>query len=82
MSDNTLRDRFNEIRFYQATFKMTDFERSVMEDIIDFSDKVFGIGRLECVENIEPLTRRYWDSKLNSGGMSEWLKETGCKPVG
>ena len=72
MSDNTLRDRFNEIRFYQTTSKMTEFEKNVMEDIIDFSDKVFGIGRLECVENIESLTRVYWDSKLNSGGMSEW----------
>ena len=76
MSDNTLRDRFNEIRFYQATSKMTEFEKNVMHDIIDHSDSVFGIGCLECVENIKLVAKRYWDSKLNTGGMSEWLKET------
>ena len=26
--------------------------------------------------------RRYSPSFFNHGGMSEWLKETGCKPVG
>jgi hypothetical protein len=92
MSDKTLRDileevRTNRISFSRATSKMSDFEKTVMEDIIDFSDEVFGISRYECLENIyfqniEPLTRRYWESKLNTGGVSEWLKETGCKPVG
>jgi hypothetical protein len=87
MSDKTLRDileevRTNRISFSRATSKMSDFEKTVMEDIIDFSDEVFGISRYECLENIEPLTSRYWESKLNTGGVSEWLKETGCKPVG
>ena len=26
--------------------------------------------------------RRYSQPSCNHGGMSEWLKETGCKPVG
>ena len=46
---------------------MTDFERSVMEDIIDFGEEAFGFNKYELIADgvIEPITRRFWDSKLD-----------------
>ena len=57
---------------------MTDFERSVWEDIIDFAEEAFGlneddlirelgkVGAISFVDGvIEPITRRFWASKLN-----------------
>tara|TARA_B110000902_G_scaffold214524_1_gene246534 strand:+ start:2990 stop:3205 length:216 start_codon:yes stop_codon:yes gene_type:complete len=46
---------------------MTDFERSVMENIFDFGKEAFGLNRHELITDgvIEPITRRYWASKLN-----------------
>ena len=46
---------------------MTDFERSVMEDIIDFGEKVFGLNKNELIADgvLEPITRRFWASKLD-----------------
>jgi hypothetical protein len=45
---------------------MTDFERSVMEDIIDFGEEAFGLNKNELIVDdvIDPITRRYWASKL------------------
>ena len=57
---------------------MTDFERSVWKDIIDFAEEAFGlneddlirelgkVGAISFVDGvIEPITRRFWASKLN-----------------
>ena len=46
---------------------MTDFERSVMEDIIDFGEEAFGFNKYELIADgvLEPITRRFWDSKLD-----------------
>jgi hypothetical protein len=57
---------------------MTDFELSVWEDIIDFAEEAFGlneddlirelgkVGAISFVDGvIEPITRRFWASKLN-----------------
>ena len=46
---------------------MTDFERSVMEDIIDFGEEAFGFNKYELIADgvIEPITRRFWASKLD-----------------
>ena len=46
---------------------MTDFERSVMEDIIDFGEEAFGFNKYELIADgvLEPITRRYWASKLD-----------------
>ena len=45
---------------------MTDFERSVWEDIIDFAEEAFGLNKYELIADgvLEPITRRYWASKL------------------
>tara|TARA_B110000858_G_scaffold140055_1_gene158977 strand:- start:227 stop:442 length:216 start_codon:yes stop_codon:yes gene_type:complete len=46
---------------------MTDFERSVMEDVFDFGKEAFGLNKYELIADgvLEPITRRYWASKLN-----------------
>jgi hypothetical protein len=46
---------------------MTDFECSVMEDIIDFAEEAFGLNKYELIADgvLEPITRRYWASKLD-----------------
>tara|TARA_R110000822_G_scaffold137889_3_gene275368 strand:- start:13 stop:228 length:216 start_codon:yes stop_codon:yes gene_type:complete len=46
---------------------MTDFERSVMEDVFDFGKEAFGLNKYELIADgvFEPITRRYWASKLN-----------------
>ena len=57
---------------------MTDFERSVWEDIIDFAEEVFGLNKDELIRELdkvgavsfadgvlEPITRRFWASKLD-----------------
>ena len=57
---------------------MTDFERSVWEDIIDFAEEAFGlnkddlirelgkVGAISFVDGVlEPITRRFWASKLD-----------------
>ena len=46
---------------------MTDFERSVMENIFDFGKEAFGLNKYELIADgvLEPITRRYWASKLN-----------------
>ena len=46
---------------------MTNFERSVMEDVIDFGEKVFGLNKNELIADgvLEPITRRFWASKLD-----------------
>ena len=46
---------------------MTDFERSVWEDIIDFAEEAFGLNKYELIADgvLEPITRRFWASKLD-----------------
>ena len=46
---------------------MTDFERSVMEDVFDFGKEAFGLNKYELIADgvLEPITRRYWASKLD-----------------
>ena len=57
---------------------MTDFERSVWEDIIDFAEEAFGLNKDELIRELdkvgavsfadgvlEPITRRFWASKLD-----------------
>ena len=46
---------------------MTDFERSVWEDIIDFAEDAFGLNKYELIADgvLEPITRKFWASKLN-----------------
>jgi len=46
---------------------MTDFERSVMENIFDFGKEAFGLNKYELIADgvLEPITRRYWASKLD-----------------
>ena len=46
---------------------MTNFERSVMEDIIDFAEDAFGLNKYELIADgvLEPITRKFWASKLN-----------------
>jgi len=46
---------------------MTDFELSVWEDIIDFAEEAFGLNKYELIADgvLEPITRRFWASKLD-----------------
>ena len=46
---------------------MTDFECSVMEDVFDFGEKAFGLNKYELIADgvLEPITRKFWDSKLD-----------------
>ena len=46
---------------------MTDFERSIMEDVFDFGKEAFGLNKYELIADgvLEPITRRYWASKLD-----------------
>ena len=46
---------------------MTDFERSVMEDVFDFGEKAFGLNKYELIADgvLEPITRKFWASKLD-----------------
>ena len=46
---------------------MTDFERSVMEDVFDFGKEAFGLNKYELIADgvLEPITRKFWASKLN-----------------
>ncbi len=57
---------------------MTDFERSVWEDIIDFAEEAFGLNKDELIRELdkvgavsfadgvlEPITRSFWASKLD-----------------
>ena len=46
---------------------MTDFERSVMENIFDFGKEAFGLNKYELIADgvLEPITRKFWASKLD-----------------
>lgn len=46
---------------------MTDFERLVWEDIVDFAEEAFGLNKYELIADgvLEPITRKFWASKLN-----------------
>ena len=46
---------------------MTDFERSVLENIFDFGKEAFGLNKYELIADgvLEPITRKFWASKLN-----------------
>lgn len=40
--------------------KMSLYEQSLMEDIIDYGEEQLNLSRWECIDNISSLTEKYW----------------------